>query len=117
MTKINLEIETSKLHSSLLIPLTELLLRWYHKYDPDVGARRCYSAAALEEALGDELREHYSGMSCRALSNALAKRTIPVMVSDQVARTWLEQHGRRDAGPSNNPPEKWTKSNGNGHPG
>lgn len=69
-----------------------LLQQWYGKYHPDSGSLTYAHAAALEEAMGDELRQHYRGATRRALRTALSQRPKPVIIGEKVARAWIETY-------------------------
>ena len=75
------------------VRVSALVLRqWYSKYHPDSPAQRYHTAAALEEAMGDDLRRDYAGLAYKALRNALGKRRKVVDVSTDVCRAWVRQY-------------------------
>ena len=69
-----------------------VLLEWYSQYHPDSPPQRYHTAAALEEAMGDDLRRDYAGLAYKALHNALGKRRKVVDVSTKVCRVWIRQY-------------------------
>ena len=57
---------------------------------------RCKSTAEeLEQYLGDDMRRQYPYFSSRQLQGALEKRRRPVLLSRQVAETWLAKYAPR----------------------
>ena len=69
-----------------------VLLEWYSKYHPDSPPQRYHTAAALEEAMGDDLRRDYAGLGYTGLRTALGKRRKVIEVSEKVCRTWTARH-------------------------
>ena len=69
-----------------------VLLQWYSKYHPDSPAQRYHTAAALEEAMGDELRRDYAGAGSKALRTALRKRRPLVDVSFGACVGWTARY-------------------------
>ena len=69
-----------------------VLLEWYSQYHPDSPPQRYHTAAALEEAMGDELRRDYAGVGYRVLRVALGKRRKVVEVTAKVCQTWTARH-------------------------
>ena len=69
-----------------------LLQEWYRKYHPDSGSLAYAHAADLDEAMGAELRQHYSGVGYKNLRNALRQRPKPVIIGERCARTWVETY-------------------------
>ena len=81
-----------------VLRVSALLLRqWYTKYHPDSGPLRYETAAALEEALGDEMRAAYQGLGRRPLQAALGKRRKAVLVSQKTCHSWVTQYGEAAA--------------------
>ena len=70
-----------------------VLQQWYSKYHPDSPALRYESVAALEEAMGDDLRRDYVGLRYKALRTALGKRRKVIEVSAKVCKNWVARHG------------------------
>ena len=68
-----------------------LLRQWYTKYHPSSGPLRFESAEALDAAMGDELRCHYADLNYRKLVSALGQRRKVVIISQRVARSWIEK--------------------------
>jgi hypothetical protein len=86
------------------IVVSALLLRqWYTKYHPDSGPLRYESAQELEDAMGDRMRKVYDGLSFWPLQTALSKARKVVLITQKVARSWIEKFSpvavcRRPAG-------------------
>ena len=84
------------LESSPPAAVEPLLLRqWYAKYHPDAGPLHIGDAVELEQYLGDDIRREYPYYNSRALHTVLAKRRRAVLLSERVARTWLEKYAPR----------------------
>ena len=71
-----------------------LLRQWYTKYHPDSGPLRYETAQELEEAMGERMRQVYDGLGRWPLQAALSKARKVVLITQQVARTWLEKFSR-----------------------
>ena len=70
-----------------------LLRQWYTKFHHGAGAKRIATVAELEAFMGDDLRGKYHGIPRTILATVLARRRCPVLITDRVARDWLEQYG------------------------
>lgn len=67
------------------------LRQWHAKYHPDFPPQCIETAAELEQAYGDILRDSYMGLGYRVLASALGKRRPKaVIVSERTCRTWLD---------------------------
>ena len=82
----------------------DVLRQWYDKYHPSSRPWEFATSAALEAAMGDYMREKYSGLTGYALRTALASRLKTVLVSEWVARTWVSEYSATDAFSSGGPP-------------
>ena len=72
-----------------------LLRQWYAKYHSDAGPLQIGNAVELEQYLGDDIRREYPYYHSWALHTVLAKRRRAVLLSERVARTWLEKYAPR----------------------
>ena len=72
-----------------------LLRQWYAKYHQDSGPLAIHSAVDLELYLGDDIRREYPYYRTWALHGALGRRRRPVLLSRQVAETWIEKYAPR----------------------
>ena len=70
------------------------LRQWYTQYHPDAGPLAYETAAALEEGLGDHMREVYAGMGYRKILTALSMRRKAIHVSEQTIRTWCTRYAK-----------------------
>ena len=87
------------LESQPPVLVSALVLRqWYTQYHPRSGPLHFDTAAALEESMGAELRLCYGDVSShRVLVSTLGRRRKAVLISEQVARTWLSQYGAKQS--------------------
>ena len=88
------------LESQPAVRVSALVLRqWYAQYHPASASLRFFTADALEEGMGDELRAKYAGLKDRELVTALSQRRKAVDVSRKVCVSWLEKYAAVDKGP------------------